>query len=73
MKYYDGASSHIDVPKIRPRKQRRVSFYQFDTLQEVIDFFAQIAEARDVKIGGAFGGSEPTEDDTPVFSWEARE
>jgi hypothetical protein len=48
-------------------------FYMFDTLQEVIDFFAQIAQARDVKIGGAFGGSEPTEDDTPVFSWEVEE
>lgn len=55
------------------KSRHQMPFYMFDTLQEVIDFFAQIAQARDVKIGGAFGGSEPTEDDTPVFSWEVEE
>jgi hypothetical protein len=47
------------------------SFYAFATLQEVIDYFeAEGVSPDNVGIGGAFGGSTPTEDDDPAFLWE---
>ena len=49
------------------------SFYAFDTLQDVIDYFeAEDVPPVDVRIGGAFGGSTPTEDDDPAFLWEVQ-
>ena len=48
------------------------SCYDFETLHDAHVFFNQRrVELCDVKIGGAFGGDEPTEDDAPVFMWEA--
>ncbi len=48
-----------------------VSAYKFHTLQDAVDFFAKKGLAAcDVEIGGAWGLSNPTEDDDPVFFWE---
>lgn len=47
---------------------KTISFYQFETLQEAVDYFTrENINLIDVKIGGAFGGVEPTSDDDPVF------
>ena len=47
------------------------SIYDFETLEDVIDYFNFGLEKRvpldEVKICGAFGGPTPTEDDDPVF------
>jgi hypothetical protein len=46
------------------------SCYDFDTLHEAWGFFSRRGVAAcDVKIVGAYGGDEPTEDDSPVFMW----
>jgi hypothetical protein len=48
------------------------SCYDFETLRDAQVFFNRkdVAEC-DVKIVGAYGGDEPTEDDSPVFMWRA--
>ena len=49
------------------------NFYSFDTLKEAVDYFDSMGLAmKDVLIGGAFGGVNPTEDDDPVFLWEPK-
>jgi hypothetical protein len=47
------------------------SCYDFETLRDAQVFFnRKDVAACDVKIGGAFGGGTPTEDDDPVFMWK---
>ena len=67
-------------PWVAGRKTRRgigkgtktKSFYDFDTLHEACGFFNRSRiQMCDVKIGGSFGRDSPTEDDDPVFMWEA--
>ena len=49
------------------------NIYSFDTLKEAVDYFeSRDIAIEDVSIGGAYGGLEPTEDDTPVFLWEPK-
>jgi hypothetical protein len=48
------------------------SFYDFETLHDAQVFFNRKGiAAHTVRVGGAFGLDTPTEDDTPVFMWEA--
>ena len=54
----------------RGQGTRTKSFYDFETLRDAQVFFnRKDIAACDVKIGGAFGLSTPTEDDDPVFMW----
>lgn len=47
-----------------------VSVYKFLSLRQAIAFFeARGVDLNTVYIRGAFGGSDPTEDDDPVFTW----
>jgi hypothetical protein len=48
-------------------------FYEFDTLQEAVDFFNAAGIPLDqVRPGGWYGGpNNPTNDDDPVYFWEA--
>ncbi len=45
------------------------SIYDFESLQDALNYFVYVESVPmdEVKIGGAFGGSTPTEDDDPVF------
>ena len=46
-----------------------VSVFNFKDMLEAWEYFDSLGgyELEDIKIGGAFGGCEPTEDDPPVF------
>lgn len=47
------------------------SVYDFKTLHEAWVFFNKKGIAAcNIKIGGAFGRDEPTQDDDPVFFWD---
>lgn len=47
------------------------SIYSFETLRDIFDYFTyeNSVPFDEVKIGGAWGGLQPTEDDEPVFIW----
>lgn len=50
---------------------KTVSIYSFHSLRQAIAFFeARGVDLNTVFIEGSFGGSSPTEDDDPVFTWE---
>ena len=50
--------------------REEISVYDFGSLREAVDFFDSREIAIEyVSIGGAYGGSEPTFDDDPVFYW----
>jgi hypothetical protein len=49
---------------------KTAAVYKFLTLRQVLSFFeARGVDLNTVRIEGAFCGSDPREDDIPVFTW----
>jgi hypothetical protein len=66
MKHAEPTVDHLE----RIADYETTSVYNFISLRHVLDFFKERGvDLDDVFIEGSYGGSSPTEDDCPVFTW----
>ena len=71
IEYEMGEKAASKVKAKRGRGTKTKLFYDFETLRDAQVFFnRKDVAACDVKIGGVFGLTTPTENDIPIFIWE---